>query len=59
MKKIFIIIIVSILGLSETSYSNSKPIVKLVNSKTNYNFIISLSHDNNLAVAVVISEEIK
>ena len=43
----------------ETSYSNSKPIVKLVNSKTNYNFIISLSHDNNLAVAVVISEEIK
>lgn len=43
----------------ETSYSNSKPIVKLVNPKTNYNFIISLSHDSNLAVAVVISEEIK
>jgi|TARA_B110000438_G_C15677058_1_gene590655 holo-[acyl-carrier protein] synthase len=43
----------------ETSYYNSKPIVKLAKSRTNYNFIVSLSHDSNLAVAVVISEEIK
>lgn len=42
----------------ETSYINSKPIVKILNSKQNYRLLVSLSHENNVAVAVVISEKI-
>tara|TARA_Y100001936_G_scaffold224150_1_gene241513 strand:- start:2997 stop:3344 length:348 start_codon:yes stop_codon:yes gene_type:complete len=40
----------------ETSHMNSKPIVKILNS--NYRFLVSVSHDGGLAVAVVISEKI-
>ena len=43
-----------------TSYKNSKPIVKVKNSlDKKYNFIISISHENDFAIAVVISEKIK
>ncbi len=38
----------------ETSHSNSKPIISITKLK-NYNFLVSLSHENNLAIAVVIS----
>ena len=43
----------------ETSHLKSKPIVKINKSREKYNFIASLSHENNFAVAVVISERIK
>ena len=43
----------------QTSYFNSKPIVKILNSEQNYRFLVSLSHDNEVAIAVVISEKIK
>ena len=43
-----------------TSYKNSKPIVKVKSSlNKKYNFIISISHENDFAIAVVISEKIK
>lgn len=42
----------------ETSYLNSKPIAKILNSKQNYKLLVSLSHDNDTAIAVVISEKI-
>ena len=42
----------------ETSYSDSTPIVKILNSEQNYRFLASLSHENGIAVAVVISEKI-
>ena len=43
----------------ETSHLKSKPMIKLIGSKEKYNFLVSLSHENNYAVAVVLSEEIK
>jgi len=44
----------------KTSHKNSKPIVKVKSSLSKkYNFIISISHENDFAVAVVISEKIK
>jgi len=43
----------------ETSHLKSKPIVKIKKSKEKYNFIASLSHENDFAIAVVISEKIK
>ena len=43
----------------ETSHLKSKPIVKIKKSQEKYNFIASLSHENDFAVAVVISERIK
>ena len=43
----------------EISYINSKPIVKIKKIKKKYKFIISISHENNFAIAVVISENIK
>ena len=43
----------------ETSHLKSKPIVKIKKSQEKYNFIASLSHENDFAVAVVISEKIK
>ena len=44
----------------KTSYRNSKPIVKVKSSlDKKYNFIISISHESDFAIAVVISEKIK
>ena len=40
------------------SYLDSTPIVKILNSEQNYRFLASLSHENGIAVAVVISEKI-
>lgn len=42
----------------ETSYIDSKPTIKIPDSKENYHLLASLSHENNLAIAVVISEKI-
>ena len=42
----------------ETDHLNSKPTVKLLKSKKKYRFIASLSHENDSAIAIVISEEI-
>jgi len=42
----------------QTSYFNSKPTVKISNSQQNYRFLVSLSHDKEVAIAVVISEKI-
>ena len=50
----------------DTSYLDSKPIVKILNSEqsdvsivqSKYRFLASLSHENGMAVAVVISEKI-
>ena len=38
----------------KSSHSNSKPKISIINKKK-YSFMASLSHENNLAVAVVIS----
>ena len=43
----------------ETSHLKSKPIVRIKKSREKYNFITSLSHENDFAIAVVISEKIK
>tara|TARA_B110000014_G_scaffold85206_1_gene58367 strand:- start:33 stop:386 length:354 start_codon:yes stop_codon:yes gene_type:complete len=43
----------------ETSHLKSKPIVRIKKSGKKYNFITSLSHENNFAIAVVISERTK
>ena len=43
----------------ETSHLKSKPTVKIKKSGEKYNFIASLSHENDLAVTVVISERTK
>ena len=43
----------------ETSHLKSKPIIRIKKSREKYNFIASLSHENDFAVAVVISERIK
>ena len=43
----------------ETSHLKSKPIVRIKKFQEKYNFIASLSHENNFAIAVVISERIK
>jgi holo-[acyl-carrier protein] synthase len=40
----------------ETFHKQSKPTVKLVNCKNNYIFQASISHENNIAIAIVISE---
>jgi phosphopantetheine--protein transferase-like protein len=42
-----------------TSHLDSKPIVKILDSDQNYRFLASLSHENDSAIAVVISEKIK
>ena len=42
----------------ETTYQNSKPEI-ILNSNQKYKFLISLSHEKDYAVAVVISEKIK
>ena len=44
----------------EIIYKNAKPGIKLRNSlQKKYNFLVSVSHEKNLAVAIVISEKIK
>jgi len=40
----------------ETSHIQSKPTIKLMNCKNNYIFQASISHENNIAIAIVISE---
>ena len=42
----------------ETTYLNSKPKI-ILKSKQRYNFLTSLSHEKDYAIAVVISEKIK
>ena len=42
----------------ETSYLDSKPIVKILENNKNYRFIASVSHENEFAVAVVICEKL-
>ena len=39
----------------ETSHLKSKPIVRIKKSRGKYNFLASLSHENDFAIAVVIS----
>lgn len=41
----------------ETSHSNLKPTIKLKGNEK-YQFLVSISHENTVAVAVVISERI-
>ena len=41
----------------QTSHKNSKPIVKLKNNLT-YDFLVSVSHDKDYAIALIISEKI-
>ena len=43
----------------EISYNNLKPVVKIKKIDEKYKFIISVSHENNFAIAVVISENIR
>ena len=43
----------------ETSHLKSKPIVKITKSREKYHFIASLSHENDFAIAVVVSDRIK
>ena len=38
----------------KTSHFKSKPIVEIINNKK-YSFIVSLSHESNFAIAIVIS----
>jgi len=40
----------------ETSHKQSKPIVRLLDSKKNYVFRASVSHEKDYAIAIVISE---
>ena len=47
-----------VLNKIETFHSKSKPNVKLQNSKEKYEFISSISHENEFAIAVVVSEKI-
>ena len=41
----------------ETFHYDSKPIVRLENSKNKYEFIVSISHEDEFAIAIVISEK--
>ena len=41
-----------------TSHLNSKPTVKVLGSEQNYRFLASLTHENEFAIAVIISEKI-
>jgi len=40
----------------ETYHSNSKPMIKLLDIEEKYNFRVSISHEGNYAIAIVISE---
>ena len=41
----------------ETFYKNSKPRIRLKNSKEKYDFIMSISHESEYAVAIVLSKK--
>jgi len=41
----------------ETFHNNSKPKVKLNDSEEKYNFIVSLSHESDYAIAIVLSKK--
>ena len=41
-----------------TSHLNSKPTVKVLGLEQNYRFLASLTHENEFAIAVIISEKI-
>jgi len=44
----------------KTSYKNSKPVVNIKKSLSKkYRFIVSISHENDIAIAAVLSEKIK
>ena len=44
----------------KTSYKNSKPVVNIKKSLSKKNrFIVSISHENDIAIAAVLSEKIK
>lgn len=43
----------------ETSYLDSKPIVKILEGNENYRFLASVSHENEFAIAVVICEKLR
>ena len=44
----------------ETSHSKSKPIVKIRGKwKKKYTFLVSISHEKNFAVGIVVSEKLK
>jgi len=42
----------------ETSHVKSKPMIKLIGIKQKYKFLVSLSHEKDYAIAIVISEKI-
>ena len=44
----------------KTSYKNSKPVVNIKKSLSKkYRFIVSISHENDIAIEAVLSEKIK
>ena len=40
----------------ETSHKQSKPIINLLDSKKKYTFRVSISHEKDYAIAIVVSE---
>ena len=42
----------------ETYHTNSKPKIKLVNSKKKYDFIVSISHEKKYAIATSLSKKL-
>ena len=48
-----------VLNKIETSHFKSKPIIKIKNTKNRYNFITSISHENDYAIAIALSKKIK
>ncbi len=42
----------------ETTYLDSKPIVRILGDDESYRFLASMSHENEFAIAVVICEKI-
>ena len=47
----------TILNKIETFHNDSKPKVKLNDSEEKYNFIVSLSHESDYAIAIVLSKK--
>ena len=43
----------------ETSHLDSKPVINILTQEKNYRFLASLTHENEFAIAVVVSEKIK
>ena len=46
----------SIISEIETFHQKSKPMIKLLDFKNKYTFHASISHENDYAIAIVISE---